>query len=152
MSSTDTPDPTSGPLSGIEVRVSCPYCPPPGMVPRSLVSLHMASEHPAEPPLEPASTPLREHIATAVRSVLYQDLPGDMGDHVADAVLAALLTSSGIATALEGMSGADVRRVTALYERWVKAGPPPLGTPLARWWDKRLAELHKALPTSAGTD
>ena len=36
-------------------------------------------------------------------------------------------------------------RVTALYERWVKAGPPPLGTPTSRWWDKRLAELGAAL-------
>ncbi|WP_060888678.1 hypothetical protein [Streptomyces scabiei] len=33
----------------------------------------------------------------------------------------------------------------ALYEQWVKAGPPPLGTPLSRWWDRRLAELHAAL-------
>lgn len=48
MSSTDTPGPPDGPLSAIEVRVPCPYCPPPAMVPRSLFSLHMASEHPGE--------------------------------------------------------------------------------------------------------
>jgi hypothetical protein len=36
-------------------------------------------------------------------------------------------------------------RVTALYERWVKAGPPPLGALLARWWDMRLAELRQAI-------
>lgn len=36
-------------------------------------------------------------------------------------------------------------RVTALYEQWVKAGPPPLGASMARWWDARLAELHAAL-------
>jgi hypothetical protein len=46
-------------------------------------------------------------------------------------------------------------RVTALHEQWVKAGPPPLGTPLARWWDRRLIELHDAIrppaeETSAG--
>jgi len=35
--------------------------------------------------------------------------------------------------------------VAALYEQWVKAGPPPLGTLIARWWDKRLAEMGKAL-------
>jgi hypothetical protein len=33
-------------------------------------------------------------------------------------------------------------RVTALYEQWVKAGPPPLGTPMARWWDRRLVEFR----------
>lgn len=49
------------------------------------------------------------------------------------------------------LAAADLERVTALYEQWVKAGPPPLGVPLARWWDKRLAELHTALdqPTEA---
>ncbi len=36
-------------------------------------------------------------------------------------------------------------RVRALTARWIKAGPPPLGVPLARWWDARLAELNAAL-------
>lgn len=41
-------------------------------------------------------------------------------------------------------------RATDLYERWVKAGPPPLGTSLARWWDRRLVELQNAIrPVSA---
>ena len=44
---------------------------------------------------------------------------------------------------------ATVQRVTALYEQWVKAGPPPLGTPIARWWDRRLAELHDAIQPPA---
>ena len=44
---------------------------------------------------------------------------------------------------------ADMQRVTALYERWVKAGPPPLGAPLARWWDARLAELRNAINRAA---
>ena len=39
----------------------------------------------------------------------------------------------------------DVARVTALYEQWVKAGPPPLGTLINRWWDRRLVELHDAI-------
>lgn len=38
-----------------------------------------------------------------------------------------------------------VTRVTALYERWVKAGAPPLGTSINRWWDRRLVELHDAI-------
>jgi len=42
-------------------------------------------------------------------------------------------------------AGADLNRVTALYAQWVKAGPPPLGASMARWWDMRLAELHRAL-------
>lgn len=40
-------------------------------------------------------------------------------------------------------------RMNALADRWVKAGPPPLGTPLARWWDKRLIELNAALDEPA---
>jgi hypothetical protein len=36
-------------------------------------------------------------------------------------------------------------RVTSLYERWVKAGPPPLGASMARWWDARLVELQDAI-------
>jgi hypothetical protein len=44
-------------------------------------------------------------------------------------------------------------RVRDLADRWVKAGPPPLGTHLARWWDKRLIELNTVLnePASAAT-
>jgi hypothetical protein len=43
-------------------------------------------------------------------------------------------------------------RVRELTDRWVKAGPPPLGTPIARWWDRRLAELHAAVrPTTDQT-
>lgn len=38
-----------------------------------------------------------------------------------------------------------VARLTALYEQWVKAGPPPLGKSTSRWWDRRLTELHAVL-------
>lgn len=38
-----------------------------------------------------------------------------------------------------------LQRIAALRDQWLMAGPPPLGTPLARWWDKRLAELNTAL-------
>jgi hypothetical protein len=40
---------------------------------------------------------------------------------------------------------AQLARVTALCEQWVKAGPPPLGVSVARWWDARLVELHAAI-------
>ena len=46
-------------------------------------------------------------------------------------------------------------RVRNLQERWLKAGPPPLGTSMARWWDKKLIELHEAIsppePSDTGT-
>jgi hypothetical protein len=48
----------------------------------------------------------------------------------------------------------EATRVTALYQQWVKAGAPPLSTPIARWWDRRLAELHNAIhpPTDQTTE
>lgn len=46
---------------------------------------------------------------------------------------------------------ADMGRVRVLAEQWVKAGPPPLGTSISRWWDKRLVELHHALNTEKET-
>ena len=42
-----------------------------------------------------------------------------------------------------GRASAEAR-VLALYEQWVKAGPPPLGVSTSRWWDTRLTELHAA--------
>lgn len=59
-----------------------------------------------------------------------------------------------LATAREALASATTRaaraeaalaRVQALADRWAKAGPPPLGTPMARWWDGRLVELNAAL-------
>ncbi|MCZ4506939.1 hypothetical protein O3Q52_01685 [Streptomyces sp. ActVer] len=50
-----------------------------------------------------------------------------------------------VLSALHRSAESDVSRVSALYERWVKAGPPPLGTSLSRWWDRRLIELHDAI-------
>jgi hypothetical protein len=53
--------------------------------------------------------------------------------------------TAAVLAALHRSAEADVSRVIDLYERWVKAGPPPLGASLARWWDMRLAELHTAI-------
>ncbi|MCX5285958.1 hypothetical protein [Streptomyces sp. NBC_00198] len=36
-------------------------------------------------------------------------------------------------------------RVTDLCEKWAKAGAPPLGVSIARWWDARLVELQNAI-------
>jgi hypothetical protein len=47
--------------------------------------------------------------------------------------------------AQEASAEAATGRVRALLARWVKAGAPPLGVSLSRWWDKRLVELNTAL-------
>ncbi|MEU6222265.1 hypothetical protein [Streptomyces sp. NPDC047042] len=52
---------------------------------------------------------------------------------------------TGVTAGLARSGGADVQRVTALYEQWVKAGPPPLGVSVSRWWDRRLVELRTAV-------
>jgi hypothetical protein len=44
-----------------------------------------------------------------------------------------------------GRAEAIRERVRVLADRWVKAGPPPLGTSVSRWWDTRLVELNTAL-------
>ncbi|MFJ8348969.1 hypothetical protein ACIQ9J_21935 [Streptomyces sp. NPDC094153] len=54
-------------------------------------------------------------------------------------------TTARVLSARHRSAEADVTRVTDLYEQWVKAGPPPLGTSMSRWWDARLAELHDAI-------
>lgn len=54
-------------------------------------------------------------------------------------------TTTRVFAALHRSAEQDVSRVIALYEQWVKAGPPPLGVSLARWWDACLAELHDAI-------
>jgi hypothetical protein len=56
-----------------------------------------------------------------------------------------LETTARVLSALHRSAEDTVTRVIALHEQWVKAGPPPLGAPLARWWDQRLAELHNAI-------
>ncbi|GKQ35160.1 hypothetical protein [Streptomyces sp. A012304] len=54
-------------------------------------------------------------------------------------------TTARVFAALHRSAEQDVSRVIDLYERWVKAGPPPLGTSVSRWWDARLIELHDAI-------
>ncbi|MEV0556279.1 hypothetical protein AB0I27_22855 [Streptomyces sp. NPDC050597] len=54
-------------------------------------------------------------------------------------------TTARVFAGLHHSAEQDVTRVINLYERWVKAGPPPLGVSLSRWWDRRLVELHQAI-------
>ena len=72
--------------------------------------------------------------------------PGPMGSdeddwdsHLAAVALSVLPAPAGRA------AEETVTRVIDLYERWLKAGPPPIGTSMARWWDARLIELHDAI-------
>ncbi|MEV8042427.1 hypothetical protein AB0P02_01100 [Streptomyces griseoluteus] len=62
-----------------------------------------------------------------------------------DQALAVIQPGAVITNPLTHTADVGVKRVISLYEQWVKAGPPPLGTPTARWWDKRLAELRGVL-------
>ncbi|QCX81086.1 hypothetical protein C9F11_37515 [Streptomyces sp. YIM 121038] len=58
---------------------------------------------------------------------------------------AATDTTARVFAALHRSAEQNVSRVIDLYERWLAAGPPPLGTSVSRWWDARLAELHDAI-------
>lgn len=112
------------------------------------------AEHP-----EPASSPLRNQIATAIRALNEGGTLVDLDEEadvlaVADAVLTVILPTTRLLGALHRSAHEDVNRVIDLYGRWVKAGPPPLGTSMSRWWDARLAELHAAIlpPDQPGTN
>ncbi|MCL6734404.1 MULTISPECIES: hypothetical protein [Streptomyces] len=100
----------------------------------------------------PAPASLREQLAAPIDRIL-----GDWPEHnrtdeheavrneLLEAVLAVVPAVTRIAAGRARDAEAEVQRVVDLYERWVKAGPPPLGAPLARWWDQRLVELRKAI-------
>lgn len=102
-------------------------------------------------------TGLRNEIARVIHRydcdhmLSRNDIPSKHHRGEADAVLALLYREWPWlrAEAEETESAATEPRVTALYEQWVKAGPPPLGASMARWWDMRLAELHRALTSPA---
>ncbi|MCI3240261.1 hypothetical protein [Streptomyces spinosisporus] len=116
--------------------------------------------HP-ECPIGSPTSPLRDQIDKALHDHLARTAdirPTQSGEmafmpevtdaerlRMADAVLAVILPTTKLLGELARSADADLKRVTALYERWVQAGPPPLGTSVARWWDARLAELHAAI-------
>ncbi|MBP5930170.1 hypothetical protein F3K39_19065 [Streptomyces sp. LBUM 1479] len=102
----------------------------------------------------PAPSPagLREQLAAPIDRIL-----GDWPEHnrtdeheavrneLLEAVLAVIPAATRIAADRARNAEAEVQRVVDLYERWVKAGPPPLGASMARWWDARLVELREAV-------
>ena len=77
---------------------------------------------------------------TAADDLLHGEQPGPAGTEGTEAA-----KTTRVFAALHQSAEQDVTRVIDLYEQWVKAGPPPLGTLINRWWDGRLAELHRAL-------
>lgn len=93
-------------------------------------------------------------LTEAIGGAPYQELRQDEGQpmtitacvpDLVDAVLAAILPTTRLLGSLHRSAHDDVSRVIDLYERWIKAGPPPIGTPMSRWWDVRLVELHDAI-------
>ncbi|MGW1267561.1 hypothetical protein [Streptomyces sp. NPDC002491] len=71
---------------------------------------------------------------------------------MADAVLTVVLPTTRLLCELHRSAHEDLRRAVDLYERWCKAGPPPLGTSISRWWDVRLLELRHAVIAEPGDD
>ncbi|MEV8600472.1 hypothetical protein AB0465_11400 [Streptomyces griseoviridis] len=105
--------------------------------------------HPTSPPEVRSAAPV-EQIADTINYVLLpvianREVRQETARRAATEVLELILPGLRITAGLARDASVDVERVTALYERWVKAGPPPLGASMARWWDQRLAELHAAV-------
>jgi hypothetical protein len=83
-------------------------------------------------------------------------LTEEEAEPIADAVMALrdselqqTLTSARVASALHRSAEDTVTRVIELTERWIASGPPPLGTLINRWWDRRLAELRATITDPA---
>ncbi|MEU3507923.1 hypothetical protein ABZ733_08325 [Streptomyces longwoodensis] len=91
-----------------------------------------------------ATSALHQLFADAFEAADYA-LPVEQRHALAEAAVAAILPTTRLIGSLHGIALADVHRVIALYEQWVKAGPPPLGTSVSRWWDARLIELRNAI-------
>ncbi|WP_405925455.1 hypothetical protein [Streptomyces sp. NBC_00035] len=140
------PDPTR-PLTGIEVRQQCPHCPPPAMIPRTLMAKHIQLAHPdaADASAEPGSDTCRpvEVDGQTIRVHGSRELDGREQELLAELVRAAremFLTEQ----------AEIVQNIVVLYRTWRRAGPPPLGTSMARWWDARLVEFGEALARRPG--
>ncbi|MFM9656802.1 hypothetical protein [Streptomyces scabiei] len=119
---------------------------------------------------EPGS--LRDQIAAAVDRAFdaWQQGLGETRpqDAVTEAVLAAITSHLDIGDAqawckycrriwnspahrCESDGEQRVQSIADLRDRWLMAGPPPLGTSINRWWDKRLVELNAVLNEQPGT-
>ncbi|GHA95327.1 hypothetical protein GCM10010330_56850 [Streptomyces tendae] len=94
-----------------------------------------------------------QHIVRGVKGEYYpiaEDVLAETYERVDGTPEAAELeTTARVLSGLHRSAEDTVTRVITLHEQWVAAGPPPLGAPLARWWDARLAELHNAIQSPA---
>jgi hypothetical protein len=103
----------------------------------------------------PGPSALREQIAQALYETLDRAARNPWNNlspflrtvhyQRADAVLAVILPTTRLLGELHRSAHEDLSRVINLYERWCKAGPPPLGASISRWWDERLLELRHAV-------
>ncbi|WP_405909589.1 hypothetical protein OG742_37305 [Streptomyces sp. NBC_00828] len=140
------PDFTS-PLAKIEVRQPCPYCPPPGMIPRTLMAEHIRLAHPNEDTADADPGPDTCRPVEVDGETIRVRAAGELGDQEQE-FLAELVRA---ATKMFLTEQADiVQNIVVLYREWCRAGPPPLGTPVSRWWDARIAELGEALARRPG--
>lgn len=136
----------TGPLAGIEIRDPCPWCESsPVRIPRRLMAEHVATVHPEVRTGAPG-IPVADAESVIVCTTACDE------QHLYDWTCAQF---AGIAaepepTTPEARAEETITRVTGLYEQWVKAGPPPLGTSMSRWWDRRLVEFHAALNPTEG--
>ncbi|MBZ6258830.1 hypothetical protein KVH22_25275 [Streptomyces olivaceus] len=96
--------------------------------------------------LETVAGRLEQAIGRAYLNGTLPSRSADAQDQAAPAVTEATeLETARVVSALYRPAEDTVTRVITLHEQWVKAGPPPLGASLARWWDARLIELHNAI-------
>lgn len=111
-------------------------------------------EQPGPAATEPAHTAsaLRARLRAAIDPLLLEhpehnrtDEHEELLGEIITGVLDVVLPHGRFMRAMHQSAEEDVSRVITLYEHWVKAGPPPLGTSLSRWWDARLVELHDAI-------
>lgn len=87
-------------------------------------------------------------ITSDALDALYEQLEAAENSE-AQRQLATAQESFASATTRAARAEAAIERVRRLADGWVKAGPPPLGTLMSRWWDKRLIELLAALDEPA---
>lgn len=100
---------------------------------------------------------LAEQLAEVIENALLAVIPNrgirqEVSRRATNDVLAVILPGARITAGLARDADAGMKRVIALYEQWVKAGPPKLGTPIAREWDRRLAEFHRVIKGPGPTD
>ena len=162
----DVPDATPAPAPQLR---KCPRC---AADERTRGVLHLSALELYPPDHDPdCRVHLRDECARGIRARLMRTPApestrwgGEIGHYgaateydLADAVLAvpAIQQMQAGHTALKrahvalaeqaGKDQAALARVRALRTDWLSTGAPPIGTSIARWWDKRLIELNAAL-------